>query len=131
MSRKVEVSCQENGIGYLKMNDRKGRNIFTKPFIEELLNGLDELENIHKPKVVILLGLEDVFCGGADRKTLLDLCDGKIDMGDVTVSERLVSVPFPTVAAMEGHAMGGGLLVGLCCDIIIASRESRYGRRQL
>ncbi len=127
MDRRVEVICEENGIATLKMNDSEGKNIFSRAFIEDLLRGLDELENKYKPKVVILQGLKEVFCGGADKQTLLDLCDGKVDMGDVSVSERLVSAPFPLIAAIEGHAVGGGLLVALCCDIIVAARESRYG----
>lgn len=127
MDRRVEVHCQDNGIATLKMNDTEGKNIFTQAFIEDLLHGLDELENLHKPKVVILQGLEDVFCGGGDKQTLLDLCDGKVEMGDVLVSERFLSAPFPLIAAIEGHAVGGGLLVGLCCDMIVAARESRYG----
>jgi len=127
MGRRVEVHCQDNSIATLKMNDTEGKNIFTRAFIEDLLYGPDELENVHKPKVAILQGLQDVFCGGADKQTLLDLCDGKVDMGDVLVSERLLRIPFPLIAAIEGHAVGGGLLVGLCCDIIVAARESRYG----
>jgi len=127
MDRRVEVHCQDNGIATLKMNDAEGKNIFSRAFIEDLLHGLDELENIHKPKVGILQGLEDVFCGGGDKQTLLDLCDGKVEMGDVLVSERFLSAPFPLIAAIEGHAVGGGLLVGLCCDMIVAAMESRYG----
>jgi polyketide biosynthesis enoyl-CoA hydratase PksI len=46
---------------------------------------------------------------------------------DLILSEKLINTPFPVIAAMEGHAMGGGLVLGLCSDIIIMSRESRYG----
>jgi polyketide biosynthesis enoyl-CoA hydratase PksI len=45
----------------------------------------------------------------------------------MVISERLISAEFPVIAAMEGHAMGGGLVIGLCSDIVILSRESRYG----
>jgi polyketide biosynthesis enoyl-CoA hydratase PksI len=36
-------------------------------------------------------------------------------------------VPVPVIAAMEGHAVGGGLALGLCADIILIARESSYG----
>jgi polyketide biosynthesis enoyl-CoA hydratase PksI len=39
----------------------------------------------------------------------------------------LLDIPVPTIAAMEGHAIGGGLALGLCADIILIGRESRYG----
>ncbi|WP_455381233.1 enoyl-CoA hydratase-related protein, partial [Salinispira pacifica] len=55
------------------------------------------------------------------------LCDGKTVVKDLVISERLVHAPFPLIAAMEGHAVGGGLAVAVCCDIVLAARESRYG----
>jgi polyketide biosynthesis enoyl-CoA hydratase PksI len=36
-------------------------------------------------------------------------------------------VPIPTIAAMAGHAVGGGLIFGLACDLALLGRESRYG----
>ena len=72
-------------------------------------------------------GLPDVFCAGADKESLLALCNGDMRVKDLLVSERLLQTPFPVIAAMEGHAVGGGLMLAVCCDIIIAARESRYG----
>ncbi|MDY6834837.1 MAG: enoyl-CoA hydratase/isomerase family protein [Chloroflexota bacterium] len=124
---KVIVEVEDTGIAYLKMNDVVGRNTFSGEFVDALVSGIDELENKHQPKVVILQGLSDVFCGGAEKQVLLDLCDGKLSVKDLIVVERLVNVPFPIIAAMEGHAMGGGLAVALCCDVVLAAMESRYG----
>lgn len=127
INRIIELTVLDSGISYLKMNDREGKNIFSPAFIAQFEEAVNELENKHKPKVVILQGLGDVFCGGAEKQTLLDLCEGRIAVVDLILSERLINTPFPVIAAMEGHAMGGGLVVGLCCDIVIAARESRYG----
>lgn len=126
MSAIMQVTSESSGVSVLKMNDVRGRNVFSGRFIEELLRALDELER-SAPKVLILCGLDDVFCGGAEKKALLDLCDGKAAVIDLVICERLLDVPFPVIAAMEGHAMGGGLAVGFCCDIVLAARESRYG----
>ena len=125
--KKIKLDIKPNGVAHLIMNDREGKNIFTHSFINDFVQGMDELEKIHKPKVVVLRGLEDVFCGGADKQSLLNLCEGKLAVVDLILSERLIHAPFPIIAAMEGHAMGGGLVVGLCSDIVIAARESRYG----
>ncbi|MEW5814771.1 MAG: polyketide synthase [Spirochaetota bacterium] len=127
MNDKIRIFSEENGIALLEMNDRKGKNIFSDDFIAQFQAGIDELENKIKPKVLILKGLEDVFCGGAEKQTLLDICDGEILVKDILISERLVSTPFPVIAAMEGHAVGGGLVMALCCDIVVAALESRYG----
>ncbi len=127
MADRVILDVRSDGVASLKMNDVGGRNAFSAEFAEDLLRALEELETKHGPKVLILEGLPDVFSAGAEKQGLLDICDGKVLVKDLLVSEKLLSVPFPVIAAMEGHALGGGLVMGLCSDIAIAARESRYG----
>ncbi|MGO9308125.1 MAG: polyketide synthase [Spirochaetia bacterium] len=127
MSVRMRLSSESTGISCVKMDDGEGRNVFSAPFIGELLDALEALEREHQTKVLILSGLPDVFCGGAEKQALLDLCDGRTAVRDFVICERLLDLPFPVIAAMEGHAIGGGLAVGFCCDIVIAARESRYG----
>jgi polyketide biosynthesis enoyl-CoA hydratase PksI len=124
---RMKVASEPSGVSLLKMDDAKGRNIFSHEFISEFLQALDLIESGQKTKVLILHGLEDVFCGGADKQALLNLCEGKSAVRDLVICERLLEVPFPVIAAMEGHAIGGGLAVAFCCDMVIAARESRYG----
>ncbi len=119
-------SFDHRGIAYLDMVDRENKNIFSDAFIESFVTSLDKVEKA-SPPVVVVRGLPDVFSGGAEKQTLIDLADGKIRVKDLLISERLVATEFPIIAAMEGHAMGGGLAIALCCDIVIAARESRYG----
>ncbi|MGA2378470.1 MAG: polyketide synthase [Spirochaetia bacterium] len=127
MSNRMKLTSEPSGISCLKMDDAKARNVFSAQFITEFLHALDELERERRTKVLILCGLQDVFCGGAEKQALLDLCEGKAAARDLVICERLLELPFPIIAAMEGHAIGGGLAVGFCCDIVIAARESRYG----
>ena len=115
------------GIAWLKMDDVDGKNIFSHEFIEEFLSALEVIEKKYVPKVMILHGLTDVFCGGGEKQALLDLCDGKVVVVDLVICEKLLEAPFPVISAMEGHAMGGGLAVAFCSDIVVAARESRYG----
>ena len=46
---------------------------------------------------------------------------------DLILSELLLQIPVPVISAMEGGAVGGGLVVGLCSDIIIMAERSMYG----
>lgn len=126
MSKRVSHYIDDNGIAYLQMVDREGKNIFSHDFVADFVNELDKVEAAN-PKVMIIQGLEDVFSGGADKESLMDLAHGNIVVRDLVISERLIHTQFPIIAAMEGHAMGGGLVIGLCADIILAARESRYG----
>ena len=126
MSR-MQITMDENGVAVLRMNDAEKKNIFSDDFIRELIDGLDTVESKYAPKVLILAGLPGVFSAGAEKKNLLDLCDGKVHVKDLLVSEKLIAMPFPVIAAMEGHAVGGGFVMAVCCDLVIAAREMRYG----
>ena len=125
--RLVGWSVDEDGIGRISMKDVEGKNTFSGEFVDQFVESLAAMEADGRTRVCIVEGLPEVFCGGADRQSLLDLCDGKTVVKDLVISERLLNAPFPPIAAMEGHAVGGGLAVAVCCDIVLASRESRYG----
>ncbi len=122
----VRWHLDDNGVAELMMCDREHNNLFTDSFIDAFLGALSEIEK-ERPICLLISGLPDVFSGGADKETLLDLCDGKIVVKDLEISERLVAAPFPIVSAMQGHAVGGGLVIGLCSDVMVLARESRYG----
>jgi len=123
---RVTHYIEDNGIAHLQMVDTVGKNIFSHEFVEDFIHELDSIEAA-EPRVLIIEGLDDVFSGGADKESLMDLANGHIVVRDLVISERLVNTRFPIISAMVGHAMGGGLVIGLCADIIIAARESRYG----
>lgn len=126
MSERIDIHFEENGVARLVMRDREGRNTFTDDFIAEVTAGIEQVER-SDPKVMILSGLPDVFCAGAERGNLIGLCNGEIHVKDLLISEALVRTSFPVIAAMEGHAIGGGFVMAMCCDMVLAARESRYG----
>lgn len=79
-------------------------------------------------RVVVLEGGERHFCSGAPRDALLAVdADRSVSDYAARLPEALVSFPLPTVAAMAGHAIGGGLLIGLWCDVAFFAEESLYG----
>jgi polyketide biosynthesis enoyl-CoA hydratase PksI len=123
----MKIRREPSGVSWLHMDDREGRNVFSHKFIQEFLAALADLEAKGGTKVLVVQGRDDVFCGGAEKKALLDLCEGKAAVVDLVICERLLEAPFPVIAAMEGHGIGGGLAMALCCDVVIAARESRYG----
>jgi polyketide biosynthesis enoyl-CoA hydratase PksI len=127
MNNPVDVTTRSNGISCLALNDAEHKNAFTGKLVDAFIEGLDRLKKEAATKVLIIQGLPEVFCAGADKESLLALCSGDVRAKDLLLPEHLLDSPFPVIAAMEGHAVGGGLLLAVCCDIVIAAKESRYG----
>lgn len=123
----IRIEEKKEGYAIFHMNDEQDRNIFTEAFVEEFISQWQRLIKEVRPKVVIVQGRQDVFCAGGAKDTLIGLTEGRITVDDLVISDLMVQAPFPVIAAMEGHAMGGGLVMGACCDIVLAARESRYG----
>lgn len=123
----VTLTVDDAGIATMKMVDSKGKNGLTPHFIEELIACITEVKNNETFKVLIMAGLPDVFNSGADLDTLVKLCKKEIKPVDIILSKMMLDIPIPVIAAMEGHAIGGGLALGLCADIAILAEESRYG----
>ncbi|HLT39950.1 MAG TPA: polyketide synthase [Enhygromyxa sp.] len=116
-----------DGVAELWMHDQPGNNAFSSEFVDQLLERMAELARAREAKVCVLRGLPEVFCAGGDRQVLLDLAEGNLAPYDLELTRTLLELPIPTIAAMEGHAVGGGLVFGLACDMVVMARESRYG----
>jgi polyketide biosynthesis enoyl-CoA hydratase PksI len=127
MSGLVEFRLDPDGIGVLTLDDEAGRNALSEPLIDALLERLGEALEDERVKVLVLAGGNQVFCAGATRELLLRLAAGEVAPTDIVLSKAILDMPVPVVAAMAGHAVGGGLALGLCADIVVLANESRYG----
>lgn len=122
----IDVTVDDDGLAVLHMHDEAGQNAFSRAFVAELLQ---RLERCHQGdvKVVVITGLPEVWCAGGDREVLLGLAEGEVAPYDLTLTRALLEVPVPVVAAMAGHAVGGGFVFGLSCDLVLLGKESNYG----
>jgi polyketide biosynthesis enoyl-CoA hydratase PksI len=125
--RRVAVAYEAEGIATIELCDVAGKNTLSAPLVEELLRGLRQVAAWDALKVAVLLGSPEVFSAGASREELHRVASGALYPADLLLPKALLDVPVPTIAAMEGHAIGGGLALGLCADLVLIARESRYG----
>jgi polyketide biosynthesis enoyl-CoA hydratase PksI len=114
-------------IGLLHMKDEKSKNTFTDDFVEVFIEILNKLQKDKTYKVIILKGLPDVFCAGASKEALTSIRGGDVDVKDLVLSELLLQIPVPVIGVMEGAALGGGFVTGLCCDILLMNEKKMYG----
>ena len=123
----ISINNYSDTIAIFYMKDSESNNTFTEKFINEMIKKLNCLQNDKKYKAIILKGLPNIFCAGAAKSELMKLFKGEMSVKDLILSELLLQIPVPVISAMEGGAVGGGLVVGLCSDIIIMAERSMYG----
>ena len=122
----IDFNVDEDGLAVLHMRDEEGKNAFSEAFVAQLTGALRRAHG-EDVKAVVIRGMEEVFCAGGDQSVLMRLAEGTLAPYDLDLTRALLEVPVPTVAAMAGHAVGGGLVFGLSCDVVVLGRESRYG----
>lgn len=111
--------------------DRPGStgNIFDLPTLDELNQHLDFLESEKSIKGLIIRSAKSrIFIAGADLNTFTkevsaEQIGAMIDRGQKTF-ERIAHLPYPTVAAIHGVALGGGFEISLACDYRVASSDT-------
>lgn len=123
----ITIDEYSENIAVFNMKDDENKNSFSEEFINTMIEKLNILKDDKKYKAVILRGLPNIFCSGAAKSELMKLFGGELSVKDLVLSELLLEIPVPVIAAMEGGAIGGGLVVGLCADIIIMAERSMYG----
>jgi len=122
------VELREIGpnIVQVTMQDREHKNTFSKKIISGLVTSFDSIRNNKNIKVVILTGYDSYFSSGGTQDELLMLQKGNMKFTDIAIFSLALECEIPVIAAMQGHGIGGGFVMGLFCDFVILSRESVY-----
>jgi enoyl-CoA hydratase/carnithine racemase len=127
---KLEV---EGGVGTIRL-DRPPMNAISRQVQEELLVVAAEATQRADVRAVVLYGGEKVLAAGADVKEMANMT-----YADMSVVARrlsagfgaLASIPKPTVAAITGYALGGGLEVALGCDRRVCGDNAKLGQPEI
>lgn len=127
----VEIGALAQRVAVLTVNDPDRRNAMTLAMVDELIAAFESLESNPDVGAVVVTGAPPAFCAGAD---LSHLGAAPTDAGMRSIYEgflRVARSPLPTVAAVNGAAVGAGMNLALCCDVRVAATRARFDTRFL
>ncbi len=126
MEKAVELNYPAEDVAVVVMQDRQHSNTFSPELLEGLMTAFDAVAKNPRLKVVVVHGYDTIFCAGGTQEELLAIADRKVQVAGTAFYRLLLDCELPVIAAMQGHAIGGGLVFGLFADIIILAEEAIY-----
>jgi enoyl-CoA hydratase len=125
MSEQVLVEARD-GVLVVTINRPEAKNAMTKAAAEGIAAAMDRLDAEGDLRCAILTGAGGTFCSGMDLKGFLT---GEMPVAGNRGFGGLTSwtPKKPIIAAVDGYALAGGMELALACDMIVASRGTKFG----
>jgi enoyl-CoA hydratase/carnithine racemase len=119
----------DGSIARINFNNPAARNAMTWPMYEELKRICDAIANMPEIRVAIFRGAGDkAFVSGSDIQQFVALQkDEPYEVAVDAIFHALQHLPIPTIALIEGLAVGSGLLIATACDFRISTDDARFG----
>ena len=130
----IRYEITENKIAIVTISRPEALNALNTQVIAELEQTVDMIEKNSDLSAMILTGEGRSFVAGADigEQYPLDLSQGrKWGQRGSAVMRRIEKLAIPTIAAVNGFALGGGCEIAMACDIILASEKAKFGQPEV
>ncbi len=129
MGAELATLSIDNGVATLTLNRPDARNAMSPPLLDALHARVDELAKAREARAVVITGAGKSFCAGMDLKAVLDEPGAPArllqSIGELTLKVR--ALPMPTIARVNGAAIGGGCGLACVCDLGVTHDDSKMG----
>ena len=125
---------KKDQIGIVKINRPEAMNSLNEEVLTELEKAVDQANNDADVNVIILTGEGRAFVAGADIAKMQPLDEkGGMEFGKLgqRVFRKIETLEKPTIAAVNGFALGGGCELAMACDMRIASEKAKFGQPEV
>jgi enoyl-CoA hydratase len=128
----VLIDRPEDGVVLVRINRPEARNALNLATRKALAAAFEGLHDDPSVRAIVLTGNEQAFAAGADLKEFIDA--GAVEMLRRRAERywnTVARTPQPVIAAINGYALGGGLELAMCCDVIIAGESAQLGQPEV
>ncbi len=119
------------GVAVIALNRPEQRNALNTPLREELISLVEDLTENDDIKAAVLTGTGSVFCAGFDLKEFAEGDMDQILSQSVFYHRKFYTFTKPVIAAINGHAMAGGMDLALMCDLRVSVETANFGQPQV
>jgi enoyl-CoA hydratase len=123
---------REERVGIITLNRPQALNALNLQVMNEVTSVATEFDNDPGIGAIIITGSAKAFAAGADIKEMAELSFADAFGADFFAPwSKLAAVRTPTIAAVAGHALGGGCELAMMCDVLIAADTAKFGQPEI
>ncbi|EXJ53546.1 enoyl-CoA hydratase [Cladophialophora psammophila CBS 110553] len=128
----ILVSTPRPGVGLITLNRPKALNALSSALFVELNDALKKYEEDKDIGAIVLTGSDKAFAAGADIKEMAPLTFSDAYVNNfIAPWSYMMTLRKPVIAAVSGHALGGGCELAMMCDILYCTKTANFGQPEI